>query len=560
MTEVNALTSQISIKLNGAAVQAPVMAHLTSAVIDQNVRLPGMFVLRFNDSDLSLLNEGPFDLTKEVEIAAETNAGDSVVLLTGEITALEPEFEEGMLCTLVVRGFDKSHRLYRETRSKAFLNAKDSDVASQIAQSAGLQAEVETTTTVYDHIFQHNQTDLEFLMERAWRIGFECFVSEGKLYFRKPPTGGSGLSLTWGQDLIQFHPKMTLAEQVDEVVVKGWDSEQQQAIVGRAQSGTLYPQNGEARDGAAWASSFGSGKLIIVDQPVISQAEADLLAEARLNELSGAFIQAEGTASRRPDVQAGRKVELAALGTRFSGTYLVTGATHHYGTSGLKTIFSVRGLRTGLLAEGFDHRQPAERWPGVYIGVVTNTADPNRRGRVKLKFPWLADDAESDWARVIGAGAGPEAGLFAIPDVSDEVLVAFEQGDFGRPFVLGGLWNGQHALPPEADAVADSDWPKVRTWRSRGGHRLTLLDTSDKKIEIVTSDGRSIILSDQDKKITLKTPSARVEMEDSKITITAQADIIVEASGSLKLKGSAGIDIEAGGTINIKGATINLNS
>jgi uncharacterized protein involved in type VI secretion and phage assembly len=276
--------------------------------------------------------------------------------------------------------------------------------------------------------------------------------------------------------------------------------------------------------------------------------------------LSGAFIQAEGLVFRRPDVQAGRKVELEALGTRFSGTYLVTGATHQYAPTGLKTIFSVRGLRTGLLAEGIDHRQPFRRWPGVYIALVTNTDDPDGLGRVKLKFPWLTEDADSGWARVIGAGAGAEAGFFAVPAVGDEVLVAFEHGDFQRPFVLGGLWNGQNALPPEASAVAGSDQPKARTWRSRGGHHLTMLDTSDKKIEIVTSDGRSITLSDQESKITLQTSSAKIEMEDSKVTITAQSDIIIEASANLTLKGSAGIDIEAGGVVNIKGAMINLNS
>jgi phage protein D len=560
MPEANALTSQIIIKLEGTQVQEPVMAKLTSAVIDQNVHMPGMFILRFNDSDLELLNSGPFDLTKEVEIAAETGEGERVTIFKGEVTAIEPEFEEGMICTLVVRGFDKSHRLYRETHSKAFLNTKDSDIAHSFADTAGLQAEVETTTTVYEHIYQHNQTDLEFLLERAWRIGFECFVSEGKLYFRKPPTRGEGPTLTWGQDLLQFHPKMTLAEQVDEVVVKGWDPEQQQAIVGRASAGELYPQNGEQRDGAAWASSFGAGKLVIVDQPVVSQAEANLLAEARLNELSGAFIQAEGVAFRRPDVQAGRKVKLEALGSRFSGTYLVTGATHNYAASGLKTIFTVRGLRTGLLAESLDRSAPDERIPGVVLGVVTDTSDPLKIGRVKVKFPWMTEDANSQWARVVGAGAGPEAGFFAIPEVNDEVLVAFEFGNFNRPIILGGLWNSRDSIPPEASAEPASDHPKVRTWRSIGGHRVTLLDTSDKQIEIVTSDGRSITLSDGDRKIILKTSSASIEMEDTKITIKAQTDVIVEASANLKLKGSAGVDIEAGGVVNIKGATINLNS
>jgi uncharacterized protein len=112
-------------------------------------------------------------------------------LIKGEITALEPVFGEGMVAELVVRGFDKSHRLYRETKSRAFLNKKDSDLAQEIAQAVGLSVQVDATSTVYDHIYQHNQSDLAFLMQRAWRIGYECFVEDGQLYFRKPPNGSN---------------------------------------------------------------------------------------------------------------------------------------------------------------------------------------------------------------------------------------------------------------------------------------------------------------------------------------------------------------------------------
>ena len=154
-----------------------------------------------------MLDEGPFDLTKTIEIKASDANDEKISLIKGEITALEPSFQEGMLAQLVVRGYDKSHRLYRETRSQAYLNKKDFDLASEIAQNAGLQAQVDTTSTVYDHIFQHNQTDLEFLMERAWRIGYECFVSDGKLHFRKPPSGSAALKLTWGQELLSFQPR-----------------------------------------------------------------------------------------------------------------------------------------------------------------------------------------------------------------------------------------------------------------------------------------------------------------------------------------------------------------
>jgi phage protein D len=135
-------------------------------------------------------------------------------------------------------------------RSRAFLNKKDSDIAAEIARAAGLEADIETTATVYDHIYQHNQSDMDFLLQRAWRIGFECFVSQGKLTFRRPPERATPITLTWGGDLLTFAPRMTLAEQVDAVIVRGWDAEKQQAIVGQAKNGRLYPSIGESKNGA----------------------------------------------------------------------------------------------------------------------------------------------------------------------------------------------------------------------------------------------------------------------------------------------------------------------
>lgn len=560
MPETFELASQITIKVNGADVEPDVMAHLVFVEVDQHAHLPAIFTIRAADPEFELIDEGPFDLTDEIEIRAQKPDGTWATLIKGEITSLEPEFQEGMIAQLAVRGYDKSHRLYREMKSQAHLNKKDSDLASEIASGAGLQADVEVTSTVYDHIFQHNQSDLAFLQERARRIGYECFVSDGKLVFRKPLSRGAGITLRWGDDLLSFYPRMNLAEQVDEVIVRGWSVDRQQPIVGRARQGELYPEIQESRNGAAWARRFGSGKHVILEENVTSQAEADHLAAARLDEISGAFVQAEGEAFRRPDIQAGKPVTLEALGDRFSGTYLVTSARHVYTAEGLKTTFSVRGTRTGQILEEAGLRSPRPIDPGVVTGVVTNTDDPQAWGRVKVKFPWMTEDAESDWARIVGAGAGPEAGFLVVPEVGDEVLVAFEQADFRRPYVLGGLWNGQHALPPDAPS-AGGELPLARIWQSRSGHKIAVFDNADNKIEIATSGGHRITLDDANRVIRISTSGGVVITLDdggSKVTLEGN-EVQIKASGSLKIEAGANMDLQAGGQITVKGAVINLN-
>ncbi len=550
MTTPAEIITHISIRLDGNDLAESTTREILEVVVDQHVHLPGFFSIRLHDPDLELLDNGPFDLTGEVEIEAVTRTGTLVSLIKGEITSLEPVFQEGMTAELIVQGFDITHRLYREIKSRTYVNKKDSDLAQEIARAAKLKAKVDSTATIYDHIYQPNQSDLVFLMQRAWRIGYECFIDGDTLNFCRPPAGNAGLTLEWGKELVSFRPRLSLSEQVDEVLVKGWDAARQTALVGRAQKGAGFPKIGEPKDGTTWAHHFGSGRKVIVDQPVVSQAEADTLAAARLDEISAAFVDAEGEAYRMPEIKAGRLLQLKALGKRFSGTYLVSRALHCYRPQeGFKTTFLVKGARLGLLSEHFSAR-PADRYPGVAIGVVTNTQDPLDWGRVKVKFPWLADDLESDWARVVGAGAGPQAGLCQTPEVGDEVALAFQFGEISQPVVLGGLWNGKHALPPPVAAAASGQKPLVRAWRSRRGHCLSMHDDADQKLEIITAAGQRISLDDKNRVVVITSKG--------QLKISIGQDITIEGSANLNLKTRGDINLEANKSIHLKAAQLSL--
>ena len=574
------LASQVEIFVGGTKLQLEEISTVDSVRVEQHTHLPAYFEIRIYDKDFSIIDGSTFDLAKEVEIKGYTASGTATSLMKGEIVAIEPMFGEGMVSYLIVSGYDKSHRLYREPKSQAFLNIKDSDLASQIAGSAGLSAQTDATSTVYDHLYQDNQTDMSFLRQRAWRIGYECFVEDGKLYFRKPPSSGTTATLKWGQDLISFRPRMTLAEQVDEVQIRGWDPKKLEAIVGKSTSGKLYPSS-TAGGQHTKAGEFGTGKHILVDLPVVTQAEADKVAEARMNEISGAFIEAEGQVFQRPDVAAGKFVELEGVGTKFSGKYFVTTATHQWSKDGLVCQFTARGSRTGLLADEMLHERPLNRWPGVVTAIVTNTEDPESWGRIKIKYPWMTDDAESWWARLAAPGAGPEAGFIAIPDVDDEVLIAFEHGDFNSPVVIGGLWNGKHATPPSTAGAAAGEQPLVRTWQSRNGHFIAMHDDDDQKVELITTDGHQMVFDDTNKKVEITTAGGhsvtmddqgktieisssgghKIVMDDNgrKIEVSSVGDIEIKAASNMKLQANANIDVNASGMVNIKGSMVNIN-
>jgi phage protein D len=569
MPQREKLISHMFIRVGGSDLDPAIMDDLVQVVVDTNLHLPDMFVIRIHDEELKWVDQGPFELGAPVEIGAKPEEnGPEEKLITAEITAIEPDFGRGTQAILTVRGYDRSHRLHRGTHSQAFTQMTDSDIATQIAQAVGLRAEVDVTSQVYEHVMQDNQTHMEFLRSRAERIGYQVYARERTLYFKRPDSQGSAspLQLEWGSQLQSFRPRLTLAEQIDEVVVKGWDPKTKTEITGSANRSQASPEIGESRSGAEMASqAFGSGRRIVVNKPVSSQSEADAVAQALYDECTGSLIEADGVCVGVPKLVAGVTVDLASLGQKFSGKYFVTAATHIYSADGdYQTEFSVHGRRpetlVGLLVT--EPQRPASRWHGVVAAIVTNNRDPDDQGRVKLKYPWLADDVESDWARVIGAGAGNERGLYVLPEVNDEVLVAFEHGDINRPLVIGGLWNGvDKPAIPVSDAVKDGK-VQTRVFRTRGGHVLSFVDDSEAQVKVETSGGHTLLLDDANQVVQIGTSGGivfKLDDGDGSVTVQCSGKVSIEAQQEVSMRAGTDLKLEASGRVTVKGAMIELN-
>lgn len=200
---------------------------------------------------------------------------------------------------------------------------------------------------------------------------------------------------------------------------------------------------------------------------------------------------------------------------------------------------------------------PSGQVHGVVTGVVTNNQDPEKLGRVRLRFPWLSSSEESAWARVASPMAGRDRGLWTLPEVDDEVLVAFERGDPRFPYVLGALWSSK-APPPETNEDKKND---VRVLRSRSGHEVRLDDADgEESIRIVDASGRnSIVISTKDDSITL-------QAEGDVLVRSAGGTLVLEGKGielksdeGVKVEAARGLEMKAGGQVTVKGSTIELN-
>jgi phage protein D len=319
-------------------------SHIVRIVVDDDTELPSMFTLEFTgaeDSENAWLNDyNLFAIGAEIEIKFGYGNNIETVIIS-EITGLEPRFSVSDPLSLIVRGYDRRHRLQRGRKTRSFSEQKDSDIASRIAQEVGLSSAVTDSSVRHPYVLQANQTDWEFLQQRAKQIHYEVVV-EGKTLFFRPVNNGNSPDLTLSLDdyLLEFSPYLSSIGQVNQVAVRGWDFQQNAAITGN--SSTVTSMGGRQNGAVLSRQAFGNAIAQISNHPIMSQAEADQLAVAQLNRTALNFITGEGVCLGCTDLRAGRVIEIKDIGDRFSGRYYVTSASHRYSYEGYYTHFCVR--------------------------------------------------------------------------------------------------------------------------------------------------------------------------------------------------------------------------
>jgi uncharacterized protein involved in type VI secretion and phage assembly len=214
---------------------------------------------------------------------------------------------------------------------------------------------------------------------------------------------------------------------------------------------------------------------------------------------------------------------------------------------------------------------------GVVTGIVQDIKDPLGQGRVKVNFPWLAEDADtvtisqeqkedrahSYWARIATLMAGKERGTWFIPEVGDEVLVAFEHGVLDRPFIVGVLWNHDDKPPQSMDSEGKND---LRVIHSRSGHKVVLNDSDDEpSILIVDKTGDNSIFIDSAKNAMAIKVKGDLSIDvggnlsikvEGKIDVDAGKDIAAQTKANLKAKATTGnCDLESKGPLSVKSTT-----
>lgn len=558
--------------VGGGPLPDAVQAQVREVVVETDAVGPDSCRIVLDDPARDLLSRNPVDLHAEVTVSAgRVGERTGVKLFDGIVYRLGFDYHDRGAFTTVV-AYDRSYGLYNGVHTATYQNMTDSDLVARIARDLGLRVgRIAATPVVHEHVSQINETHWRFLSRRAREIDFLLRVTGSTVDFVRSTPADDGpepgdydsvhrLALVPGHNVERLSVQVTAAQQVTEVEVRGWDPRDKQAIVATAPARSRAATLPDRPD--AVARRFGSPRHVMVDAPLTSQAECDAMAQAQAERVAGSCVYAEGVAHGDPQLVSGAAVSLGRTGGRFDGKLTVTRARHTWDARGYRTSFSVSGVhdRSMLgLVTGDGHRC-AQRVPGVVSALVTNAGDPEGRGRVRLRFPWLSDDYESDWARVVQAGAGDHRGLLLLPEVNDEVLVAFEQGDTRRPYVLGGLPNGVDAAPFDGAVDPAAGTVQLRGLRSRKGHELLFRDADgEERIELRTKDSKvTVVLDATDGGVVVST-EGHVRVTAGSATVRTSGDLSLQADGHATVRGERGLTLQSGGDVTVSGRLIRLN-
>jgi uncharacterized protein involved in type VI secretion and phage assembly len=481
-------------------------------------------------------------------------------VIRGKSVRIEGDFNPNTQGPITIIGYDNLYALTEGIHNRVYPNYTHSDIVKKIAKEVGLSftsGTIDEDSLKSEYVIQADETNMQFLRKLAAMNAFELFVQcdddgEPLLHFHKPREIDR-LDLTWGENIRNIKPHYVKLP-VDKIKVSYWkyDEKRLDFVEKKRTDGTTKTNTGwnSIRDGAS--SANGTATCKVIGSYVTSDPESmERVAQSLCNEYQGQFMCAKVEAEGNADIRPGRVIKLpegqkGPIGN-FAGDYYVTETRHEYINGVLTTKFTITDKGGySMLAHNLSTEHRPKAGQTNLVGIVTNNRDDKNMGRVKVKFPTLENE-ESYWARMTTLGGGKDRGFDCLPEIDDEVLVAFEHGDVNRPYIIGSVWNGKDNPPEKVEnSVTGKGKGKVRlrTFKTRVGHKMQFVDEDG-------GDGKNkgVYLETQDK--------FKIKMDDTK------KEIVIETPGGLSITLSdirRAIELKAGlGTIVLDDTGVSIN-
>jgi Rhs element Vgr protein len=483
---------------------------------------------------------------------------------------------KGKNSCLHIEARDSAFKLCIGRNNHCYADQGDSDIIESIAKKAGYAAgDLDIASPMLSHkqMVQYNVSDWDFIVSRAEMNGMLVLTDDNRLTVKKPDTSGEPAAvIAYGVDVILFESGIDGRSQLKEIKTHAWNYSDQKvedspdASVDFSESGNLKAADVADAMGIGEENLFHAGNL--TDEELKAWGNARLL-KSRLAKICGK-VTVKGLSTIRP----GQVIKLKGFSKRFNGPVFVTGISQQYDKSIWETEITF-GLDPEWFYQKSDiiERPAAGLLPGIsglQIGIVMQLeSDPDNQDRVKVRLP-LVDDHEGIWARVASLDAGDARGSFFRPELKDEVVVGFLQGDPRHAVILGMLNSSAKPAPIKAK---DANPEKGFVTRSKmkfifnDEKKSVCLETPKGKKIAINDDEDSIVLSDQHqnkisltadgitlesgKDIQLKATSGEIKLEALNISNKADAQFSAEGNATAVIKSS--------GQTVVKGSIVNIN-
>jgi uncharacterized protein len=309
-----------------------------SFVVERDMFQPDM-------ATIVVSNQGGTYSTKKIGDSVEIKVGDDKTsIYKGEVVGLEATYKGGEKTRLMIRAMNKFHRLVRYRKSVTYTDKTDQQILNQVVGDAGLSLQWKHEKNItYKHVYQHNQSHMEFLRMRAGRMGCHVWCVGDEIHVKEPDLSASPVARLVitepggqkGQGTIKsFTPRISSANVAKKLSVKGWNPETKELITGDFTAGSSRLGSTSAVEASG---AHGKEETFTVDQPIWSKEEAVALAKARLSDMLLTFITGECEVTGDPRMDLGKVVDIEAnsepdtkANDPFNGKYYIMGVTHRY--------------------------------------------------------------------------------------------------------------------------------------------------------------------------------------------------------------------------------------
>jgi len=456
---------------------------------------------------------------------------------------LENSVQEMNFATIVAKSPTISLDGARQNTFHHEMSAKDA-IDALLRKHKITVGTLESTQGTMAFSVQYRETDFQYIMRLSSASGLFAFYDGQKFHMKKAGSQGS-LELKWRETLGAFN--LGLGTAPYNYATQGWDVEKKENLESTA-TGAPTGASQPSLDGDPFKASdeiYGTPGFQAAAKAADMASVDSTLNQAKTAAVGG-MVVCLGE-SDVPAVSVGRCVKVKGM-DKLDDQYWVKSVTHTVDDSGVyHNEFTASPLGMAFPA------QVAPRPPitDLQSALVTDNEDPEKLGRVKVKFPWLSDD-ETPWLRVSTPHAGNERGWYCIPEVDDEVLVGFEHGNPDLPIVLGSLFNGKDV--PHGDAVKSGNEAKM--FMTKGGNMISFGDGGgSEEIKIAQGGGDNAIT------ISMSGPSITIESEGD-ISIkgktisleTTQGDFTVKSAGAVKQESSQDMQLKGGMNLKAEGS------